>query len=147
VLDALKDRLLINIEVKPEAFESHSPADAVERQILALVNEKKMVDDVLVSSFDWRVLKKLRQLAPTIAIGLLTDVPADDRLIEWIDRVTAFSWHPDYRVLTRAQVERVHGAGVRVFPYAVDGRIDTRGMLAMGVDGMIVDDPQQMKTE
>lgn len=147
VLDTVKGRLLVNIEIKPEAFESHRPADAVERQVLALVYEKKMVDEVLISSFDWRVLDNLRQRDPTIAIGLLSEVPADDRLLEWIERLTAFSWHPDYRALTRAQVQRVHGAGALVFPYAVDGRIDTRGMLAMGVDGMIVDDPKQMKTE
>jgi glycerophosphoryl diester phosphodiesterase len=42
------------------------------------------------------------------------------------------------------QVDSLHDLGARVFPYAVDGRIDTRGMLAMGVDGLIVDDPRQM---
>jgi glycerophosphoryl diester phosphodiesterase len=47
-------------------------------------------------------------------------------------------------VLTRLQVDALHDLGARVFPYAVDGRIDTRGMLAMGVDGLIVDDPRQM---
>lgn len=145
-LDLARGRLWVNIEIKPEAFDPRSPPDAVERQILALVHEKEMLDDVLVSSFDWRVLKKMRQLNSTIAIGLLADVPINDRLFQWIDQVKAFSWHPDYRVLTRAQAQRVHGAGVRIFPYAIDGQIDTRGMLAMGVDGMIVDDPRQMKT-
>ena len=147
VLDLVKGRLWVNIEIKPEAFDPHDSADAVERQVLALVHEKKMLDDVLVSSFDWRVLKKVRQLNPTIAVGLLADVPAGDRLFEWIEAVRAFSWHPDYRVLTRAQVERVHGAGARVFPYTVNGQIDTGGLLAMGVDGMIVDDSRQMKTQ
>ena len=123
-----------------------APADAIERQVLALVHEKKMADDVLVSSFDWRILKNLRHLDPFIAIGLLADVPADDHLLDWINRVKAFSWHPDYRVLTREQVETLHGVGVRVFPYAVNGQIDTHGMSAMRVDGMIVDSPQQMKT-
>jgi len=144
VLDMAKGRLLVNIEIKPEAVDPHSLDDAVERQILALVCEKKMVEDVLVSSFDWRVLKKLRRLDPAIAVGLLADVPADDRLFDWIEQVTAFSWHPDYRVLTRVQVEKVHGVGARVFPYAVNGQIDTGGMLAMGVDGMMVDDSRQM---
>lgn len=146
VLDAAKGRLLVNIEIKPEAVDPESPADAVERQVLALVHDKQMVDDVLVSSFDWRVLATLRRLDATIAIGLLTEVPADDHLLAWIERVKAFSWHPDYRVLTRSQVNTLHGLGARVFPYAVNGRIDTQAMLAMGVDGMIVDDPRQMKT-
>jgi glycerophosphoryl diester phosphodiesterase len=50
-------------------------------------------------------------------------------------------------VLTRLQVDSLHDLGARVFPYAVDGQIDTRGMLAMGVDGLIVDDPLQMEVD
>ena len=144
VLDAANGHLLVNIEIKPEAFEPHGPADAVERQVLALVCDKKMVEDVLVSSFEWQVLENLRQMDPDIALGLLSEAPVDASLLEWHQRIKAFSWHPDYRVLTRSQVDTFHKLGARVFPYAVEGKIDTRGMLAMGVDGLIVDDPRQM---
>jgi glycerophosphoryl diester phosphodiesterase len=144
VLDAVKGHLQVNIEIKPESFEEEGPADAVERQVLNLVREKNMLDDVLVSSFEWLVLESLRRLEPGIALGLLSDVPADESLLHWYQRVKGFSWHPDYRVLTRQQVDTLHGLGAWVFPYAVDGKIDTRGMLAMGVDGLIVDDPRQM---
>jgi glycerophosphoryl diester phosphodiesterase len=144
VLDAVKGHLWVNIEIKPEAYESAGPDDAVERQVVALVRERSMVDDVLVSSFEWRVLENLRRRDGDIALGLLSDVAADDRLVDWYRRIDAFSWHPDYRVLTRAQVHRLHAMGANVFPYAVDGRIATPAMLEMGVDGLIVDDPQQM---
>lgn len=144
VLDAVKGQVLVNIEIKPEAFEADGPADAVERQVLDLVCRKKMVDDVLVSSFEWQVLDNLSKMAPGIALGLLSDMPADEHLLYWYQRVKGFSWHPDFRVLTQPQVDSLHNMGARVFPYAVDGKIDTRGMLAMGVDGLIVDDPRQM---
>ena len=143
-LDAVKGRLLVNIEIKPEAFEEEGPADAIERQVLDLVREKNMREDILVSSFEWLVLENLRKMEPEIALGLLSEVPADERLHDWYQRVKGFSWHPDYRVLTRSQVDIFHKIGARVFPYAVEGKIDTRGMLAMGVDGLIVDDPRQM---
>jgi glycerophosphoryl diester phosphodiesterase len=61
VLDAVKGHLQVNIEIKPEAFEAEGPADAVERQVLKLVREKNMLDDVLVSSFEWLVLENLRK--------------------------------------------------------------------------------------
>ncbi len=144
VLDAAKGRLLVNIEIKPEAFEAEGPADAVERQVLNLVREKKMLDEVLVSSFEWLMLENLRKLEPGIALGLLAEAPADERLRRCCQRIDGFSWHPDFRVLTRQQVDSLHDLGARVFPYAVDGRIDSLGMLAMGVDGLIVDDPRQM---
>jgi len=144
VLDAAKGHLLVNIEIKPEAFEKEGPADAVERQVLNLVREKNMLDEVLVSSFEWLMLGNLRKLESGIALGLLAEAPADERLRRCYQRINGFSWHPDFRVLTRQQVDRLHDLGARVFPYAVDGRIDSLGMLAMGVDGLIVDDPRQM---
>jgi len=144
VLDAVKGHLMVNIEIKPEAFEADGPPDAVERQVLNLVREKNMLDEVLVSSFEWLMLENLRKREPGIALGLLAEDPADERLCRWYRRIEGFSWHPDFRVLTQQQVDNLHALGARVFPYAVDGRIDSIGMLAMGVDGLIVDDPRQM---
>ncbi|MEE4313993.1 MAG: glycerophosphodiester phosphodiesterase family protein, partial [Desulfofustis sp.] len=70
--------------------------------------------------------------------------PADERLLYWFRRLDGFSWHPDHRVVSRSQVKLVQGLGARVYPYTVGGRIDTEPLLAMGVDGLIVDDPRQM---
>jgi len=144
VLEAVKGRLLVNIEIKPEAFERHGPADAVERQVLQRVREKNMCADVLISSFEWQVLENIHKIEPAIALGLLSEVAADEELTDWYRRINAFSWHPDYRVPTGDQVEALHRLGARVFPYSVNGRMDTRRMLSLGVDGLIVDDAGQM---
>jgi len=147
VLEALKGHIGVNIEIKPEAFEAHEPKDAVERQVVELVREKGMQDDVLVSSFEWQALERLRNLDPGIALGLLSDMPANDSLFHWYRRVQGFSWHPDYRVLTPSQVKTLHNMGARVLPYAVDRKIDISGMLSMGVDGLILDDPWQVPAD
>ena len=147
VLEALKGRIGVNIEIKPEAFEAHGPQDAVERQVWERVRAMGMQDDVLVSSFEWRALERLRNLDFGIALGLLSDMPANDSLFHWYQRVQGFSWHPDYRVLTPSQVKTLHNMGARVFPYAVDGKIDIPGMLSMGVDGLILDDPRQVSAD
>ena len=147
VLEALKGRIGVNIEIKPEAFEAHEPKDAVERLVWERVRTKGMQDDVLVSSFEWQALERMRNLDSDIALGLLSDVPADDSLFHWYRRVQGFSWHPDYRILTPSQVKTLHNMGARVFPYAVDGKIDVAGMLSMGVDGLILDDPRQVPAD
>ncbi len=144
VLALAKGKILVNIEIKPEAFEVHGPKDAIERQVLELVRSQQMEEDVLISSFQWQVLKRMRKIAPNIALGLLSNIPADDRLFSWHRKIQGFSWHPDYRVVTRPQVEILHQMGAKVFPYAVNGRIDTHRLREMGVDGLMVDDPDQM---
>jgi glycerophosphoryl diester phosphodiesterase len=140
-LDLMKGRVHVNIEIKPDCFEEQDPADAIERQVLSLVREKGMDSDVLVSSFEWQLLDRIRILDSEITLGLISDMPADDSLIYWYRRVKGFSWHPDYRILTRVQVDTLHELGARVFPYGVNGKIDIEGMLAMGVDGLILDNP------
>lgn len=144
VLALAKGKILVNIEIKPEAFEAHGPSDAIELQVLGLVRSHQMEENVLVSCFQWQVLQRLREKAPDIALGLLSDVPADDRLFAWCRKIQGFSWHPDYRVVTRPHIEVLHQMGAKVFPYAVNGSIDTRRMREMGVDGLMVDDPDQM---
>jgi glycerophosphoryl diester phosphodiesterase len=52
-----------------------------------------------------------------------------------------FSWHPDHRVVSRRQVQQMHAAGIRVFPYNVDSYDDFAKMRAMQVDGVITSDP------
>ena len=144
VLELAYGKIMVNIEIKPEAVESEPPPDAVERQVVDRVRRHGMRDAVLISSFAWPVLQRIHDIDATIALGLLSDRPADEKLQQWHRSIGAFSWHPDYRIVTRDQVEMLQGMGARVFPYTVDGHIDTAGLLAMGVDGLIVDDPSHV---
>lgn len=144
VLETVQGRLMVNIEIKPEAFEPNGLPDSVERQVMAVILEYEMVEKVLVSSFHWPILDNFRSLSPTVALGLLSESPANEDLLAWCKRINCFSWHPDFRILTRRQVNTLHELGVHVFPYTVDGKMDTRIMIDMGVDGLIVDDPGQM---
>ncbi len=56
-------------------------------------------------------------------------------------RLKVFSWHPDHRIVTRNQVEQMHAAGIRVFPYNVDTFEDYARIRNMKVDGVITNDP------
>lgn len=141
VLDDVQGRLMVNVEIKPSAFEPHRSADSVEKQVLDLIDAREMRNDIIVSSFEWRILETIREMDSHIALGLLSDRPADDNLRHWYTRIDGYSWHPDSRVLTRSDVDAFHKLGAKVFPYAVENEADAQRILAMGVDGLIVDDP------
>ena len=147
VLETTKNHIMVNIEIKHSAFEPNSPIDAVERQVLDIVMKYEMMETVLVSSFHWPVLKNLRKQSSDIALGLLSNAPANKNLIAWFQRINGFSWHPDYRILSRRQVNALHEMGARVFPYTVNCKMNARKMLSIGVDGLIVDNPDQMTTD
>jgi len=141
VLDEVDGRVPLNIEIKRSAYEPHHPPDAIEKQIVELVRRKNVVEGVLISSFEWRVLEHLVAMKEAPAIALLSRYPDEDNHLEACRKLEAFSWHPTSIALTKEHVRKMHDAGILVFPYNVDTPEDIGRLLEMEVDGLIVDDP------
>ncbi len=141
LFDLVRGRAVINVEIKSNAYEPRHPPDAIERQVVDLVKEKKLLDSTLISSFNVNVIEQLSFLEDAPAAALISEFPATMETVRLCERLKVFSWHPDFRVLSRDQVEMMHAAGVKVFPYTVNTPGDYRRMLSMNVDGVITDDP------
>ena len=142
VLDLMGGSAAVNIEIKPEAHESHEPGDAIEFQVMALIRSRKAMARILVSSFEPGVLIRMSKLESPPALGVLTDKTVDKKIVELCRQVNAFSWNPDHRYLSPEAVARMHRAGVRVLPYTVNSRRKMDELLAIGVDGLFTDDPR-----
>ena len=145
VLKMVKGRGMINIEIKSNAYESHHPPDAIEKQVVDLVMQENAADKILISSFNAEILQQISEIAGRPELALISSEPADEHTLEFCRNIHAFSWHPDHRVATEDQVKRMHAAGIRVFPYTVNTFEDYAAMRAMGVDGIITDDPEAAK--
>jgi glycerophosphoryl diester phosphodiesterase len=141
VLERMAGRIPINIEIKRSAYEPRPLPDAIEKQIVELVARKNAVENVLISSFEWRVLERLAVVKKAPAIALLSRHPRLGNPLEACKRLAAFSWNPRGRSLRKDHVRKMHEAGVFVFPWQIDTREDMARMLDMEVDGLIVDDP------
>jgi len=141
VLDLVKGKVFINIEIKRSAYEPQHPPDAVEKKIVELVRRKNFEESVLISSFEWRVLERLAATEQAPAIALLSGDPDEGNPLEACRKLGAFSWHPSSFELKEEHVRNMHEAGIQVFPYHVYTSEDIGRMLEMDVDGLIVDDP------
>ena len=141
VLELVDGRVITNIEIKSHAYEPHHPPDAIEKQIVDLVKQKKSRNLFLISSFDPNILEQISAMQDPPALALISKKPADGETLKICAQLKVFSWHPDYRVVTPNQVKKMHAAGIRVFPYNVDALRGYRQMLAMKVDGVITGDP------
>ena len=60
VLLQIRGKISINIEIKPECFESSGPADAIEKQICILVEKFGINESVLISSFEHSIFPKIK---------------------------------------------------------------------------------------
>lgn len=141
VLDLVNGRTYLNIEIKGQAYEPGHPADAIEKQVVELVKQKSMQDSVLISSFEIDILVQIASMEDPPAIALISKTPASNRIVEICTRLKVFSWHPDHLIVTLRQVDMMHAAGLKVFPYNVDTFEDYVKMIDMKVDGVITDDP------
>jgi glycerophosphoryl diester phosphodiesterase len=133
VLDLVDGQVMINIEIKPHAYEPRHPLDAVERQTLELVCRRNIAE----------LLKYISTLEHAPALGLISRNPADRHTFENCKQLAVVSWHPNHQILTPEQVKMMHACDIRVFPYNADTSEEIARVLEMDVDGVISSDPLQ----
>jgi glycerophosphoryl diester phosphodiesterase len=161
-----------NIETK---IDPARPAETVSplafaRALAAAIREAGMGSRATVQSFDWRTLRLLRELAPEIGLVALTDQQPDEDTIEagrpgpspWLGELDvddhggsvpklvqalgAATWSPHARDLTPALVIEAHALGLAVVPWTVNDPKDMALAIALGVDGLITDYPDRLRT-
>lgn len=142
---ARRTGLLVNIEIKPDAVEDSAAPDGIEAQTARLIRRMGMETRVLVSSFDWRALERVRALAPAVRIGLLTeDSLAGLDLAALKEQYDAFSINPDFGRVSRKFVEMAHAADLCVYPWTVNRTEDMQQALGFGVDGLFTNYPERL---
>jgi glycerophosphoryl diester phosphodiesterase len=70
VLDEVRGRILINVEIKPEAVGEEVEGGIAER-VVKLIEERDMRNQVIVSSFEPRALQQIDEIDPEIATASL----------------------------------------------------------------------------
>jgi glycerophosphoryl diester phosphodiesterase len=123
-----------------------------------------------IQSFDWRTLGIVHRLAPGIVTVALTDQQADDDTVQvgkpgkspWlggldvddyggsVPRLVKASgsgvWSPNALDLDQRVVDEAHALGLKVIPWTVNDPKDMEHVLALGVDGMISDRPDLLRS-
>jgi glycerophosphoryl diester phosphodiesterase len=137
VLTELGPRALINIELKQDP----SVGRTLAAQVVARVREQRLTQRVLISSFYYDNLQRVRALEPTLPVGLLYDPTEPWRVAQaWLaSGVRAEAHHPHHTLfnpLTRALYRPY-----RVNVWTVNAEADLQRLMALGVDGVITDCP------
>ena len=148
-LDVAKraDLEVINIELKSPKNRNYE----IVRKTLEAVKDFGVLDRVIVSSFDPRILKEVKRCEPVCNAGLLYPC-SDPRVSGFIPsallcakRIGADFIHPAYIFVNRALVLAAHRMGIGVNVWTVDDARVTAFLLACGVDGIITDCPLEVR--
>lgn len=131
VLEWAGDRLRLNIEIKDAA---------AAREVLALLQDRSGVN-VLVSSFDHRLLARLRDKAPLLPLGFLWEGRFWHRALSRAVTAGAESFHPRADRTSRQLVESCHRRGLRVYSWTVDDPQQAQKLVRLGIDGLFTNSP------
>lgn len=140
-LEAVKGRILINVEIKPE-----SVAHGVVPRVAAAIEEHGMIDQVVVSSFSPEVLRLMKITDPTVVTASLfnKELHTDRDPLEIIQEVGSRGFNISTKRVTAAMIERCHAHGFPVAVYTVNDPGELRRLKQMGVNAVFSDHPDLM---
>ena len=149
LLQLVRGKISVNIEIKQDSFESPAPPDAIEFQICELVERLEMVDSVLISSFEhftfFRIQRWYRDHGKSTALRIapLQEVPLSEELaFDLCQRQSAYSYNPNENHVTPSLIEVMKAGGFRIFPYTINDEKRMEQLINWGVTGIISDEPE-----
>lgn len=134
--------IITNIEIK----RGSAPAHEIEQRAVELVRRYGMQDRVVFSSFDHYSVMRVKKLAPEIECGFLMSDSilypghyAAENGIEYV--------HPRYSILNDDVLSEIRESGTRINVYTVNHPADMRRFITAGINAIITDVPDILKTE
>lgn len=139
VLDLAKGKLLVNIELKSlDISNAKLGVDVVEA-----VRAHKMVDEVVISSFNPFALRRSKRAGPEIEHALLLDLDTTG-WTRWgltLRHSLADGLHPSTEMADAAYVAAAKRRKMPVRVWTVNDEADMRRLAGLGVDAIISDTP------
>ena len=162
--DNIVEDLLINLEIKSTPIEKNltPEPDEMVKIIIDEVSRSSLEDRIIYSSFDWRVLREIKERDSKIPRAYLTSgargkiydkspwldfTPLHNgvELPELIRALGGSAWHPNYKDVNKEIVQISHDKGLPVNVWTVNRESDMLRMIDYGVDGIMTDYPLKLK--
>jgi glycerophosphoryl diester phosphodiesterase len=145
ILSLCKGRIGINIEIK--SGRSDAKKSIIVKQCLDELSKYDNQTDILISSFDKRILREIREIDTKITLGLLYD--PFYKMIKNPVRL-AIDLKVNYliisnRFIRKRIVKSAHQNGLRVGVFTVNTEPQLRRAIELGVDAIITNDPLRTK--
>lgn len=139
VLDLVGDRCRLNIEIKSMDPYANDASSAV----AAIIRDRALYDQVLVSSFNPISLIKLRYLDSKIALGMLygDEMPGFLRQVWAGPPIRPEAQHPEHTLIDAAYMQWARALPGAVNTWTVNDVEEARRLAALGVDVIMSDVP------
>ena len=137
ILKLLGEKVRFNLEIKVEN---------VEKKVNDLLNQYKLVDKTIISSFSFTTLKNLHDLNPQLHLAFLTFMPWPVLRVRYsfkkLQTTGIEAINPIAKLLSKTFVEQAHAQNFKVYPWTVDVKAEFLKLRdEYQVDGIITNVP------
>jgi len=139
ILEIVSGKVEINLEIKSVL---HGPL-GIELKVLFIVSHFDYLERAIFSSFDYQSLRRLRELAPDVRIGVLYGAGIKDNPFQAAREMNAYSLHIQREFATPHFLEEARELGLKSFVWTVNEVKEMEKFLSLGVDGIISDFPEK----
>ncbi len=131
-----------NVEIKSSANwkDLALPPDEISKMVTDAIRRHKLERRVLVQSFDFRVVKAMKLAAPEMLIAALYG-PGERSFVDIAKETGVKMVNPNFKLVTAEKIKEAHAAGLQIVPWTVDTPEEWNRLIALGVDGIITNDP------
>jgi glycerophosphoryl diester phosphodiesterase len=115
----------------------------IEIKLLFIVSRYDYLDRTIFSSFDYRCLSRVRELAPEARIGVIFDAATKADPLAAAKELTAGTVHIHKDLVSREFLERAWEQGRDVYVWTVNEVRDMEKLVSWGVQGIASDFPEK----
>lgn len=139
VLEIVPPHQYVNIEIK-DATAVTPVVQVIENWIS---NKVLQYSKIMVSSFDWSVLKEIRVLNDQILLGVLTEDSLEEAC-QFATTINAYSVNPYFKLLIPSLIQKAKQKGLKIHTWTVNLPEDITFVKKLGVDAIISDYPDRL---
>jgi glycerophosphoryl diester phosphodiesterase len=136
VMDFAKGKIGLVIEIK----NTSGDCEGIDEKVVKLLQEKDMVKDVIVISFDKKLIKNVHKLDENIPTGILFGGKVENPC-EMADELGATYLSPYWGIVTEDMVKDVHSNNLKLNLWTVNETDIMKKLIDLGVDAITTDKP------
>ena len=143
VIDAVGERLVLNIEIKTNGL----PRNNIESKVVEILGRHGVEHSTIISSFNPVVIRRLTRIDRDLLTGYLIDKNFTVRKSEipMTKLSGAKAVHLDKSLAQQKLIQRLRDRGYYSVVWSVNDPYLMKELLQMGVDGIITDRPDLLK--
>lgn len=134
-LELIGKELLINIDIKKNFLKKND----IEEKIVKILADKNFEDNIIISSFNPWVLKKISVLNPNLHTGFIFSSRSS---MMFLNGHPVKSLHARYSILNQRYLQNLLHRKQQVYAWTVDDEMAMKKLLHMKIDGIITNRPE-----